>query len=113
MRFIKDPRTGQRVSRPNPSASLVIEDVPDLRIVSDELWTRVRDRQLSIRHATPTDVAERPFWDKQRPRYLVTGIAKCGVCGASYVKISTNPFGCAAARYRGTCGNRLNSAMTC
>jgi site-specific DNA recombinase len=108
MRFIKDPKTGQRVSRPNPSAALVIEDVPDLRIVSDELWTRVRARQLSIRHAGPAVTAERPFWDKQRPRYLVTGIAKCGSCGASYVKISANLFGCAAARDRGTCGNRLN-----
>src|SRR5215213_1361858 len=31
-----------------------------------------------------------------------------GACGASYVKISANLFGCAAARNRGTCDNRLN-----
>ena len=37
-----------------------------------------------------------------------TGLAKCGVCGSSYVKISANLFGCAAARDRGTCVNRLN-----
>jgi len=30
------------------------------------------------------------------------------VCGSSYVKISANLFGCAAARDRGTCVNRLN-----
>jgi len=36
------------------------------------------------------------------------GIAKCGCCGASYVKISRNLFGCAAARNKGTCDNRLN-----
>jgi hypothetical protein len=35
-------------------------------------------------------------------------LAKCGVCGSSYVKISANLFGCAAARDRGTCANRLN-----
>jgi len=38
----------------------------------------------------------------------MTGLAKCGACGSSYVKISANLFGCAAARNRGTCGNRLN-----
>jgi len=45
---------------------------------------------------------------QQRPRFLTTGIAKCGECGSSYVKISANLFGCAAARNRGTCSNRLN-----
>src|SRR5205085_5115658 len=45
---------------------------------------------------------------KQRPRFLITGLAKCGSCGSSYVKISRNLFGCAAARNRGTCDNRLN-----
>jgi site-specific DNA recombinase len=45
---------------------------------------------------------------QQRPRFLVSGIAKCGSCGASYVKISQNLFGCAAARNKGTCDNRLN-----
>jgi hypothetical protein len=39
---------------------------------------------------------------------LITGLAKCGACGSSYVKISANLFGCAAARNRGTCSNRLN-----
>jgi site-specific DNA recombinase len=35
-------------------------------------------------------------------------VPKCGQCGSSYVKISATLFGCAAARNRGTCGNRLN-----
>src|SRR6185437_2692580 len=51
---------------------------------------------------------EKRFWERQRPRYLITGLAKCGACGSSYVKISANLFGCAAARNRGTCDNRLN-----
>ena len=52
-------------------------------------------------------MAEKPFWDRQRPRFLVTGLAKCGQCGSSYVKISKNLFGCASARNKGTCNNRL------
>ena len=33
---------------------------------------------------------------------------RCGVCGGGYHKISATLFGCAAARNKGTCDNRLN-----
>ena len=33
MRFIKDPETGKRVSRPNPVEQRVVEEVPELRII--------------------------------------------------------------------------------
>jgi hypothetical protein len=42
------------------------------------------------------------------PRFLFSGLMKCGVCGGGYSKISTNPFGCSSARNKGTCDNRLN-----
>ena len=35
-RFIKDPNTGKRVSRPNPEAKWIRTEVPELRIVDDE-----------------------------------------------------------------------------
>jgi hypothetical protein len=60
------------------------------------------------RDTRPDVKGDRPFWEKQRPRFLVTGLAKCGICGGGYVKISRNLFGCAAARNKGTCDNRLN-----
>jgi len=33
---------------------------------------------------------------------------RCGACGGGYTKISSNLFGCATARNKGTCDNRLN-----
>jgi site-specific DNA recombinase len=36
--MIKDPDTGRRVSRPNPESEWKRVKVPELRIVSDELW---------------------------------------------------------------------------
>ncbi len=48
------------------------------------------------------------FWSHQRPRYLLSGLMRCGACGGGYTKISKNLFGCAAARNKGTCDNRLN-----
>jgi site-specific DNA recombinase len=109
LHYVKDPRTGKRVSRLNDRSALTVQDVPELRIVPQDLWDRVKARQGSVRRDTRPDArSDRPFWEKQRPRYLVSGLAKCGACGGSYVKISKNLFGCAAARDRGTCDNRLN-----
>jgi site-specific DNA recombinase len=47
-RFIKDPNTGKRVSRLNPEAKWIRTEVPELRIVDDELWQRVKLRQVEL-----------------------------------------------------------------
>jgi site-specific DNA recombinase len=43
-----------------------------------------------------------------RPKYLLSGLLRCGACGGAYSKISANLFGCATARNKGTCSNRIN-----
>lgn len=48
LRYLKDPSTGRRVSRLNPESEWIVKDVPDLRIVDDELWQAVRARQGEI-----------------------------------------------------------------
>ena len=115
LRYVKDPATGKRVSRPNPPDSLITSEVPDLRIVDGELWQAVKQRQgeASKKHGRQSKdqapIQERTgFWSHQRPRYLLSGLMTCGACGGGYAKISANLFGCAAARNKGTCENRLN-----
>jgi site-specific DNA recombinase len=109
LRYLKDPHSGRRVSRLNEATAWITHEIPELRIVPQDLWETVKARQLAIRRDTRPDTkGDRPFWEKQRPRYLVSGLAKCGACGSSYVKFSRHLFGCAAARDRGTCNNRLN-----
>ena len=51
MRFLRDPLTGKRVSRMNPAAEWVTEEVPDLRIIDQPLWDRVQTRLDEIRVA--------------------------------------------------------------
>ena len=55
------------------------------------------------------DDAPAPFWSKQRPRYLFSGLMRCGVCGGGFSKISAAHFGCSTARNKGesVCANRL------
>jgi len=48
LRFVKDPSTGKRVSRPNPESAWIRTDVPHLRIVDDNLWNAARERQIQI-----------------------------------------------------------------
>jgi len=105
---LKDPITGKRVSRLNPQSEWIIREVPELRIVSKDLWERVKSRQLQLRRDTRPDHRERAFWAQTRPRYLLSGLLRCGACGGAYTKINANLFGCATARNKGTCNNRLN-----
>jgi site-specific DNA recombinase len=119
LRYIKDPRTGKRVSRPNASEKLVVTEVPVLRIISDELWRSVKARQTRARKTMvegappPDDVRtlarpRKAFWVNQRPQHLLSGLMRCGSCGGNYTKINRNLFGCSVARNKGTCNNRLN-----
>ena len=106
--YVKDPETGKRVSRSNPESAWAVTEVPELRIADDDLWEAVKRRQeLLDAHAKPK-TGERGFWDRRRPRHLLSGLMACGACGGGYVKISQNLFGCASARNKGTCDNRLN-----
>jgi site-specific DNA recombinase len=38
LRYVKDPETGKRVSRLNPDSGWIVQSVPGLRIVDQELW---------------------------------------------------------------------------
>ena len=107
LRYIKDPATGKRVSRLNPEAEWISQEVPDLRIVGQNLWDRVKTRQKAI---TPDDAEGAPnrLHERVRGRYLFSGLTKCGCCGGGYSMISSTHIGCSTARNKGTCDNRLN-----
>ena len=97
LRYVKDPETGKRVSRLNAESDWVITEVPDLRIIEDDLWQAVRNRQGAlVSKGTGT-----PVWDRRRPRTLFSGLMKCGCCGSGFSKVSKDSFGCSAARNKG------------
>ena len=105
-RFVKDPDTGKRVSRLNPREEWVIQDVPELRIIDQNLWDAVKMRQLMVKQNTETG-EENGIWERRRARYLLSGLTRCGVCGGGYSMISATHVGCSTARNKGTCSNRL------
>jgi hypothetical protein len=110
-RFIKDPNTGKRVPRPNPEAKWIRTEVPELRIVNDELWRRVKLRQAELAkqfEATTKGVraarAER-LNGLRRPAFLLSGLLICGCCGGRYGIFVNDRYGCLGHFRKGTCEN--------
>ena len=104
LRYVKNPDTGKRVSRLNPSSEWITTDVPHLRIVLEELWSAAKERQTETRRAI---ASTGKLAAANRPRYLFSGLTKCGVCGAGFILGSANRLSCFGARDQGTCSNRL------
>jgi site-specific DNA recombinase len=109
LRYAKDPRTGRRVSRINPCEEWIYRDVPELRIVDDDLWNRVQTRLGAIRDSDRVAKARATkFWTRRRPQHLLTGRAVCGVCGGPATPIGKDYIACSTARRQGTCANRAS-----
>jgi len=111
VRYIKDPATGKRVPRLNPESAWIRTEVPELRIVDDELWQAVRQRQqaLAIQYE-PAIKASREAHanrlnDRHRPSFLLSGLLKCARCGDNYGIITYDRYGCLNRYRRGTCEN--------
>ena len=49
----------------------------------------------------------RRFNQFRRPKYLFSGLTKCGECGAGFIVYSREQLGCFGTRDRGTCTNKL------
>ncbi|MGE0037739.1 MAG: recombinase family protein [Xanthobacteraceae bacterium] len=109
LRYSKDPATGRRVSRINPREDWIYRDVPELRILDDNLWNRVAARLGAIRASDAVAKARATeFWTRRRPRHLLTGKVVCGVCGGPAAPIGKDYIACSAARRQGTCTNRAS-----
>ena len=104
-RFIKDPATGRRVSRLNPAGSEVVTEVPHLRIVDEELWAAVKRRQAEVSRPLTDPHTTTPLNDLHRPRFLLSGLLTCGICGGGYTITAKDRYGCARRSRHGTCAN--------
>ena len=103
----KDPVTGARVRRDNPPDTYLIKDVPHLRIVDDDLWVRVQARlhQEAAPRTSSAANSKTAFWDRRRPRHLLSGKVFCGGCGRMMRLGGQDYLRCDAAAH-GTCHNR-------
>ncbi|MDH2341530.1 recombinase family protein [Bradyrhizobium sp. SSUT77] len=100
-RAVKDPKTGRRTTRTNSQSEWVTQDVPHLRILTDELFNSARERRLAA--GTPA-ARKRP-----KSQRLLSGLLRCGVCGSGMSLIGHDRSGprvrCSRNRESGSCDN--------
>ncbi len=103
----KDPMSGKKLRRDALPDTYVAKSVPHLRIIDDALWAKVQQRLKQ--EAAPVKLAPEgsvsAFWDRRRPRHILTGKVICGVCGRAFKPTGKDYLGCRAAAH-GTCRNR-------
>ncbi len=116
-RFVKNPETGRKVARVNPPEAWIVVDVPGLRILDDALWQAVKDRQealsgqyadvIALVRAANTSPATNPnrLNGAHRPRYLLSGLLYCGVCGGRYTLRGAGRYACSRHVRSGSCPN--------
>ena len=108
LRYVKDPDTGKRRSRPNPRAEWLVVDVPHLRLIKQSVWDGVRARQAALDAAAMPAVDGSTFQSMQRPKSLLARLLRCGACGGGFSMIGATHVGCSNARNKGdaVCANR-------
>ena len=105
-RMKKIPGTSRRIAEIRPRDEWIIRDHPELRILSDELWNHVQVRLNRARKNAHKN-NKRP---RGRPsRYLLSGLMKCGVCGANFIMQDARAYGCSSYTNGGKhlCDNKI------
>ena len=102
-RFIKDPATGRRVPRFNPESEWIKKELPELRIVPQDLWDAAKSRQKAL------DQKSAHLGARKRPQYLLSGLLVCGECSGGFSKINADRYGCSTYRNKGAvvCSNKI------
>lgn len=102
---IKHPTTRRKRARINPRNEWVVCDVPDLRIVSDELWDKVAVMKVKLRERMGPLARRGAFNRAVRPRFLLSGLVKCAECGGNYISHNGGWWRCSNHVQRRTCPN--------
>jgi len=104
--YVKEPTTLKRLARPNPQSQWIVEEVPELRVIDGELWSRVQARLEAI-HESPAVQAIRAtqFWKHRRAQHVLTGKVFCGVCDSPAAAVGRDYLACGRARHDRACSN--------
>ena len=110
---IRNPETGRKVSRRRPRESWKRVEVPEWRIVPENLWIAVQNRNAEMSRKFGASRLGGMSRTENARSYLFSGLMLCGECGSAIVIISGRgkrgyvKYGCPSHRYRGVCGNAL------
>lgn len=96
-------KTRRRLIRSNPLSQWRSIDVPHLRIISDAQWDEVQQRFAQFDGVIASK--------QRRPKRLLSGVGRCGMCGANWIVFTKDKWGCADWKTRGGCTNSRSISM--
>jgi len=116
-RKVRVPKTGKRIKRHRAPTEWIMQEVPEQRIVSDELWEQVEQRRGQVKrlYANAGRKAGLLRGRTASLPYLFSGLLRCGQCGANLTIVSGRgknraaSYGCPLNAQRGetVCSNSL------
>jgi DNA invertase Pin-like site-specific DNA recombinase len=84
--FLKDPDTGRRRAVLRPDSEWITREHPELRIIEPELWEAVcQRRRLLEERYQGCNRGRLPGARTLKSPYLLSGLLRCGSCGARMV----------------------------
>lgn len=107
-----DPATGRRKAHPNPPSQWERKAAPDLRIVEDDLWNRVKNRQGEVRTEMARDEKGNALNRVHRKRHLLSGVIHCAECSSPFAMVDSFRYACPTHRSKGTCKNDIKIRRT-
>lgn len=112
---VKDPLSGKMKQVERPPEEWIVQERPDIRIISDEDWSAAQARWREIESVFPRRKGKKGFEGKRKsyveshPTHLLSGALKCGACGGAIALVSgkgSGYYGCLNASRR-SCENRV------
>jgi site-specific DNA recombinase len=110
---VRNPETGRKVSKPRPLEEWKRVELPEWRIISEELWQAAHTRMAAKTKKFSAACLGGLNRTERSRSYLFSGLLVCGKCGSRLVITSGNGkrayvrYGCPSHRYRGVCENGL------
>lgn len=105
-RWVKVPGTNARIPQRRDAGDVIRIERPDLQLVDEATWSAVHTRFQSQLRPSSAAAARR------RRGYLLSGLLRCGLCGAVMVIHGGGEdrryYACSDARGRGTCSNKAS-----
>lgn len=105
--FVFNSADGTRVKRKRPPSEWVRVEVPQLRIISEELWEQVHRVNQAGRDKTYGRRLGGLSRTESSRNYMFSGLLTCGECGGPITVVGGKPpavfYGCRNHRYRLSC----------
>lgn len=100
--WVKHPETGRRIRKERPRSEWITTEKPELAIIDRATWDAAQ-RRLEGQGACKG----KRGGPGRPPKYLLSGLLRCGECGGPLAMVDAVAYGCSVAKQRGTCGSRL------